>query len=325
PEYKRELARASMNLGNLLESGGRLPEAQSLLRRAIVLNSALMDKQPADVQVRLDLAKSRTNLGESFRDNGHPERSIAQYEKSRDLAAALVKQFPDSPRYREQLAGTVLDLALAYDAAGNPAAQSNYLESLKIDEALVHEFPDNANYKVAEGLCLMDLGAYVRESNRNDEAESYYLRALAVLKDVPTDQSLRQQAGLYSNLGDLRHDMKKPGAEEALLQSIAISEKLVARKPPARGDRTYLAIAQNNLGEALKDTNRTDEAGKYLDSAIAGFDSLARESPKAVDIQDYLGYSLETQAELMEKIGQPEKARKSIEAAVQHQQNAVTL
>jgi len=124
-----------MNLGNLLESEGRTAEAKTLLRRVIALNTEIMSKQ-VTIQVRLDLSKARTNLGESFRDHRHPERSIAAYEKSRSLASDLIKQFADSPHYRVELAGTLLNLALAYDSAGNVAAS----------EVLVRKFSDNVQY-----------------------------------------------------------------------------------------------------------------------------------------------------------------------------------
>jgi eukaryotic-like serine/threonine-protein kinase len=325
PEYKRELARASMNLGNLLEAEGRMAEAQALLRRSISLNTELISKQPDDVQVRLDLSKGHTNLGESYRDSGHPERSIAEYEKSRDLASVLIEQFPDSPRYREQLAGNLQNLALAYDAKGDATAEPTYAESLKMYEALVRKFPDNAQYKEGLARSLRNFGAYEAATNRLDRAESCYIRGLSVLKNLHTTESQRIQVGNYVNLGNLRNDAHRPGAEEPLRQAVAISEVLVARKPATREDRVSLAIAQNDLGETMRNSDRTEEAGRLYESAIAGFNTLASENPKAIDIQDYLGYTYESQAELLEKIGQPNKARQSIEAAVQHQQNAIKL
>jgi eukaryotic-like serine/threonine-protein kinase len=241
PEYRREMARASMNLANLLSEEGREAESETLLHRSIALNTDLMNKQPGDVQVRLDLSKARTNLGEAFRANGQAPRSIAEYEKSHALSVALVKQFPDSPRYREEEAGTLVDLGLAYDSAGDPRAEAVFKEALAMEEALVREYADSANYKTDLGNCVMNLGAYEAGAKRIDQAESLYLRGLEVLKDEYSAQALRNQAALYSNLGILRNDAHRPGAEEPLRRSIAISEELAARKPPARTDLVYLA------------------------------------------------------------------------------------
>ena len=108
-------------------------------------------------------------------------------------------------------------------------------------------------------------------------------------------------------------------------RSISICEELTARKSAARADRQTLAIAQNNLAEVLVAAGRVQEAGPLFAKSIAGLDRLAREFTKAVDTQNYLGYVFEQQAQLLAKIGELPRARQSIEAAVEHQRQAVKL
>jgi serine/threonine-protein kinase len=323
PEFRREVARASMNLGNLLEGEGRMAEAQPLLRRAISLNDDLASKQPGDVQVRLDLSKSHTNLGYLLQQSGHAEEAIPELERARNVGLALVKQFPDAPRYRQQLAGALEDLALAYDAAGKPAVEPTYLESIKISEKLVHEFPDNPNYRIDLAGCLRNLGAYVAGAHP-DQAESLYNRGLEALKGAHSTEALRERFTILNNLGEMRQNTGRPGAEEALRNALAIVQKLVARKPVLKTDLVYFAIVQNNLGDVAA-AGRTHEAEQLYAASIEGFTQLANENPKAVDLQTYLGSVYEGQAQLLEKIGQREKARRSIEASVTHEQQAVKL
>jgi serine/threonine-protein kinase len=324
PEFRRELARASMNLGNLLESEGRMAEAQTMLRRAISLNADLTSKQPGDVQVRLDLSKSRTNLGYLLQESGRVDQAIPELERARNLGLALVKQLPDAPRYRQQLAGSLEDLALAYDAAGKPAVEPTYLESIKISEKLVREFPDNAEYRIDLGRCLRNLGAYVAGAHP-DQAESFYNRGLEALKGAHSTEALRVQFGILNNLGEMRQNAGRPGAEEALRNALAIIQELVGRKPTAKTDLIYLAIVQNNLGDAAAAAGRTQEAEQFYATSIEGFTRLSSENPKAIDLQTYLGSVYEGQAQLWDKVGEREKARQSIEAAVAHEQQAVKL
>jgi eukaryotic-like serine/threonine-protein kinase len=324
PEYRREVARASMNLGNLLEGEGRMAEAQPMLRRAISLNSDLTSKQPGDVQVRLDLSKSRTNLGELLQENGQVDQAIPELERARDVGMSLVKQFPDAPRYREQLAGATGDLALAYEKAGKPAAEPTYLESLGMYEALVNQFPDNAQYKVGLGMELRNLGAYVAPAHP-DQAEAYYSRGLEVLKGANSTDALRVQLGMLNNLGEMRQNAGRPGAEEALSNALTVAQQLVAQKPTAKTDLIYLAIVQNNLGDVAAAAGHTQQAEQFYAAAIEGFTRLSNENPKAVDLQTYLGSVYDGQAQLWDKAGQLEKARQSIEASVVHEQEAVKL
>ncbi len=329
PEFRRELARACSNLGGLLAEQSRGSEAEPVLRRGITLNADLTSRQPADAQVRLDLAKCRNNLGYLMLENGRTEGAIAEMEQARGLSAALVKQFPDAPRYRYNLAGNLRNLARALEAAGKETAEARFQESLRISEQLAKEFPANIDYQIELGRCLNSLGANLAAANRVDQAESSYARGLAVLdfkdKAARTPVTLREQATMLSNLGELQRAAGRPGAEDSLRRSIAISEDLAARKPAARADRQMLAIAQNNLAEVLDAAGRTEDARRSLTTSIAGLDRLASENPKAVDTQNYLGYVYEQQAKLMVKIGQPVKAKESIEAAVAHQRQAVKL
>ena len=324
PEFRREVARASMNLGNLLEDEGRMGEAEPMLRRAIALNADLNSKQPGDVQVRLDLSKSRTNLGEMLQESGRIGQAIPELERARNVSMALVKQFPDSPRYRDQLAGAVDDLALAYDNAGRPEAEATYLESLRMSQELVREFPDNTDYRISLGLCARNLGAYVADKHP-DQAESYYNRGLEALKGAHSDAALREQVTILINLGVMRQNAGRPGADEAQRSAFSILQELVTRKPVKKTDLIYMAIVQNNMGDTAAAAGRAQEAEKLYATAIEGFTRLSNENPKDINLQTYLGSSYDGQAQFLQKTGQLEKARQSIEASVAHEQQAFQL
>ena len=299
PEFRRELARACTNLGGLMAEQSRLSEAEPILRRGIALNSELTAKEPADVQFRLDLARCQHNLGYVLQNKGQTDEAIEANVRARDLSQALAREFPDAPRYRHQLAGDLQSLGQALQSSGRAEAEATLQQALKIDEKLAAEYPANVEYQLELGRCLKTLGVLVASLNRGSEVEAFYTRALGVLdfkdKTTRTAESLREQAEVLSNLGEFRRAAGRPGAEESLRRSIAISEELAARKPAARADRQTLAVAQNNLAEVLDGAGRTEDAKQLFARSIAGLDALAAEVPRASDTQNYLGYVFEQQ------------------------------
>ena len=329
PEFRREVARACGNLGGLLSEQSRGSEAEPILRRGITLNRDLAALQPTDAQIRLDLARCRNNLGCLLLERGGADLAIAEFQQARELSAELVRQFPDAPRYRFNLAGDLRNLGRAYEAAGRNEAEASFRESLKISEPLTAKFPENVDYQIELNRCLNGLAGLLASAKRADEAEPLYLRALAAVdhKDQAraTPQLLREQADVLTNMGEFRREAKRPGAEESLRRAISISEQLTARKPATRADRQRLAIAQNNLAEVLENTGRSTEAGEHFVRAIDGFESLARDMPKAPDTRNYLGYVYEQQGKLLAKTNQAEKAKLALEQAVKHQRQAIKL
>ena len=63
PRHKRELARTVVNLANVLLDLGHPEEAEPMLVRAVEQSTAIVAANPRDVQVRLNLARSYTELG----------------------------------------------------------------------------------------------------------------------------------------------------------------------------------------------------------------------------------------------------------------------
>ena len=128
-------------------------------------------------------------------------------------------------------------------ALNKPQSETTFQESAAIYEKLVASYPDNFDYKIGQARCLRDQGTVVASSGHAPQAEAIYRKALALLdaKNVSaeTTESIRIQAGLLNNLGDLH----LPGAEKAFGDSIALLTRLVAHPSPANEDLHALASA----------------------------------------------------------------------------------
>ena len=187
---------------------------------------------------------------------------------ARSIAEKLVHEFPDKPRYREELAGTLTDVALALERIEPAKAEETHQTSLTFYEKLVAEHPGNIDYRIGEARCLYHLGRLMAASHRNDKADDMYRRALAVLDTrnagATSPECLRQRAIVLSNFGDLQVTLKRSDAEVTLLGAIGAFESLVAGPSPTRDDRQNLAIAHATLGNFLVELNRPEEAGPSL-------------------------------------------------------------
>ena len=324
PEHQRELARTLMNLGNVLSDQNHF-EARNQFCRALEVNSTIATKDPSDVQIQLDLSKCHNNLGDLVRQKGETQEALDLFRKARSIDETLVKISPDKPRYRESLAGTLVNLALVQEREEPAKVEETYRTAEAIYEKLIADHPANIDYRIGLARCLRNQGAVIAAGERLDQAEAVYRKGLAKL-NVPdaksrSIESHRLEAELLINLGELR----RPGAEQAYQQSIAISEKLMASTSSASKERHNLAIAQNNLGDHLIAANRLLEARGFLEKSAANFEQLITEAPKSIERQSHFGVVLATQGKWFDLSGQPAQAKAALENAIDHQRQAARL
>ncbi len=324
PEHGRELARTLSNLGNVL-ARNRDAGAEGVLQRAVDLNGPLTIKHPEDVQIRFDLAKDYQCLGDLQFEQGKFDLALESIRESRSRSEALVKEFPDKPRYSEALATNLADLGRVLHALNNPQSEVSFQESAAIYEKLVAAHPDNFDFKIGQAQCLSDQGTVIASLGHAQKAEAIYRKALALFDaktaKAQTTESIRIQAGLLNNLGDLH----LPGAEKAFGDSIALSTRLLAHPSPANKDLHNLAIAQNNLADLLVTEKRLADAEPLFAQSVANFEKLVASAPKAIDFQSHFGIVLALQGKVLAQTGKTAEGRAALESAVDHQRQAVDL
>ena len=318
-----------MNLGNVLSDQGRRDEAEPALIRSVDLNRTIAAANPRDVQIRLDLSKGYNNLGELERQKGEVRQALKSFLEARSITEKLVSVLPDKPRYREALAGTLTNLALAQEWVEPDKAAQTYQKSISIFEKLITDYPANVGYRIGMANCLANFGPLMARLKQEEKAEALYAQALAVLvtKNAmePTAELLRQRIVVLNNLGEFLLSMKRPQAEKTLREAIGALEKMAARETPTRYDRRILASVQANLGELMIQLARYRDAEPYLASAKAGFESLAADEPRSIVPQNCLGIVMEMEARLLRQTSKPEQAKIALKGAIAHQRTAVEL
>jgi tetratricopeptide (TPR) repeat protein len=284
---------------------------------------------PEDREIDFDLGNCYQNLGYLLLKRGHAEEALAALVQAERTNRSLVQKLPKVPRCRRNLALVLRWRGEALEALERSGVLDTYREGVTILEKLAAEFPANVRYQLDLARCLNKLGAQMAQGNRGDEAERLYQKALAALssKDVH-DWPLecrREKAMTLGNQGDFRQGAGRADAEEPLRSSVQLARELAAGKTPARQDRQYLAIARNNLGEALRDRGRNAEACQQFEESVAGLEALVTENSAAVEDRYYLGYIYEQQAKLLVKMDKLAEAKLAFEKAVARQKEAVKL
>jgi eukaryotic-like serine/threonine-protein kinase len=329
PEHSRVLARTLMNLGNLMSDLDHGDEAGRALRRAVEVNRVIAARDPQDVQIQLDLAKCHTNLAEVLRKGGNFEQAVASYRSSCAIGEKLVKEHPNQPRYREQLAGNLGDLALALSAVEPTKGEESFRTAIEMYEKLVADHKENFDYRLGLARCFLNFGPILANAKHTDQAEAVYGKALALVEshDARTEMAevLKLKTGAQINLGSLRSDQNRPDAEEPLLRAMASAERLIAKNLSSNEGEHYRAIAQLDLGDLYLKQKRLPSAEKLLTSAVANFEKLAAKAPNLIDFQSNFGVALATQAKWLDAAGKPADARTVLANAINHQRSAMRL
>lgn len=194
------------------------------------------------------------------------------------------------------------------------------LEALEIIHAAVRRFPDDRSLKLTEAITLSEIGRY---------SESIDLLT-AMIKGRPDDGT--EDAGVYLLMSSVHLQNNKlkeaedaarkavrlnPDDVEAQIQLSSVLEKLGKNEAAEKGLRELLrthpdnATALNNLGYFLLErSTNSQEALKLIEQAVAI-------DPVNGSFLDSLGWA-------HYKLGNPDKARESLEKAIIYSRRSVT-
>ena len=159
------------------------------------------------------------------RNGGGPAGPAIVWKPRPPISQQLVADFPDKPRYLEELAGTLTNLAAAQAAVDVPEAERTYQTSVSMFEKLVAGHPDNAEYRIGLARCLRSLAPSWQPRSKVKNPKPFTTGHLAVL--IPTLRLSRRRRFasavlVLNNFGDLEIQLKRPEAEKTLGDAIGI-------------------------------------------------------------------------------------------------------
>jgi tetratricopeptide (TPR) repeat protein len=285
------LAEAHNNLGNALRSLGREEEAIASFEKALAVNpnfaeahnnlgnalaglrlhaEAIAHYQRA-AAIKPELAEAYFNCGIALAALQQPEQAIAQYEKTialtpdhADACTGIGQALARLGRYAEAIAKFEQALALKPNSAEAHNSLGNVQATLSRYAKAADHYRRAIEIRPSYGEAHNNLGNVLVQLSRHEDAVAHYRKALEL---SPIEYET------LNSLGGALMKLNRP--EEALVSfqnaNAAIEHRADAvphyRSAPAL--KADLAAASCNLGRALLQLDRVDEAIACFDRALA--------------------------------------------------------
>ena len=314
------LAKARNSLGLVLRDAGRPAESESQTALEVALNRRLAEDYPVRPEYRRTLARGLMNLGIIYRESNRLKEADAAYSEALKINEKLAAESPEVRKFPRDQARCLNNLA-ELRATRKEESEALYREALKIDRALVAEAPDVPENRIAEAGVLQNLGTWLYNNKRAEEAVETATKAVIIFEELaaadPDDPARRR--GLARSLGTLGNAYHGLGqhaeADEAYRRAENAYDLLVSRPGATSTDRLALAACLSNRGN-----NQTEGqiagAGDSLRRSLALLDALGKEGPPSPDLRFRRGAAQDNYAEWLASAGRPGDAELAFQAAV---------
>jgi serine/threonine-protein kinase len=211
PAARWQAARASNNLGNLLESKGQHHESEKTLKHARDALDRLTAEFPRILQYRRELASIFNNLGRVGRDTRQMDLAIEAYRQAADQLKEMAQGNPQVPDYQEELDIALVQLGLLQAEANKAAGEETLARVLADQEKLIAAYPAVPDYRNALGRSLREYANLLRARGEASRAAD-----LAEKAEARVREALK---------GDSGNRVYAKNLTEALTLQILIAEK----------------------------------------------------------------------------------------------------
>jgi serine/threonine-protein kinase len=282
--YRKQLADTINARGFIHYRKGRQDEALRAFRAFQELCQALLEEYgsgPRPAELLSSLGRSYFNVG-TIQYQQDPKRALESFEKSVQYRTALVDRHPSVNDYRDNLAMSLMEIAiLRRDAGRVEPAFAAVNKAIEILEQLVASQPKKPRYRAELGRGLSIL-AYLRDEARDYSGTLELLKKARLheeqaVADVPeSDRYKVYLAGILPNLGDQylrlgRVDEGLPCFREA----VAVRRRILDHALKDR-DRILAVVDQLALlGTVERHAGHPVEAERAYAEAVAVLEPLA--------------------------------------------------
>jgi tetratricopeptide (TPR) repeat protein/tRNA A-37 threonylcarbamoyl transferase component Bud32 len=262
---RKALAAAYFQLGELTDKIGTKPDALAIHRKALAVRRELAAAEGADVETRLDVARSLRAEGILLYYTGDPAGALRAWEEQRDIATALEAEAA-TDAVRSVLARSHNTIGVFLMETGKPEeALQKFQQALAVQQKLADANPTVPGYQSELALSHNNIGTVLVRTGKPEEALTEWRKALAVnqkLADAhPTAAEYQSAlAGTHNNIGDLLSQTGDPaGALQAHQKVLAIRQKLADAHSAVADYQSDLAASHSSIGYLLSQAR--DRAG----------------------------------------------------------------
>jgi tetratricopeptide (TPR) repeat protein len=335
---RHEVGQAYRRVGEINQMLGYHAEAEAAYRRALEVQSQLVEESSGDPEHRRQLAKSHFHLGNLYQTTDRVAEAEAAHKEAWNLVKQLAQEYPDTPDYQQDLAASYNALGSLYGKTGRQIERRTaYSQALNLLDQLVRAYPLVRGYQEDLATSYNRLGGVWINEHRPNEAKSAILQALDIWEKLthahPANTDYQDKlASSHYQLGML-YSTSQPGilfpisqreeAVAAFKEAIAIREKLAREHPAVPRYREYLASNDDLLGHLYITLNQTDQAEAAYNQARENREKLVHDYPSIPRYQSDLAASLLQLANVYREMKRPDQAEANYLKALDLQEKLV--
>jgi tetratricopeptide (TPR) repeat protein len=318
---RQALAAAYFQLGELTDKIGDRKEALAVHRQALELRRKLAAAEGADVETRLDVARSLGSVGVVLNWTGDTAGALAAHADQRDLAERLEAEHPtDTVRF--VLAQCHLDIGkVHYDNGQLGQALPALRKALAIAQQLADANPGSTEFQSFLAKAHLKIGAVLRQTGQPEETLQALQKALAIWQKLAAaDRAATEfqywEARAHGNIAYLLLDTGRPGeALKEQRQALALLEKVAGANPAVNEFQHILVAAHEMIGVAQLQAGKPQEALEAHRKELAICRKLVADNPTVTEFQVDLAEAHNRIGWCLLNMGQPlEGAAESHEA-----------
>jgi serine/threonine-protein kinase len=330
--FRCELARTWHRLAILQEEAGQLEEALAGYERASQIRANLAAAYPAVPEFLRESAETLDNLGDVHKERDHPDEALRSYQRSREIWERLIASDSSDVRFRGDMAICLNKMGQLYSETSRPAdALVCYERARELLDTLTREDPADTLFQLTLAENRYQASELIRESARRAEALRLCEEARVVLETLvqkdPADVRFRDSlADCLARTARLDGEAGQwDKALSVAAEVLRLRTALTADAPRRRQFQKKLARAWFDRAILQRDAGRKDPALVDLEQARDTWERLLATNGKDPAAQSALGVTLQHLGALLEEKGDHRKALAAAQAAIEHQEKALSL
>jgi len=308
---RRALGSGYFQLATLTAKIGSIPEARVVHRKALAVRRELAAAAGADVEARLDVARSLWAEGRLLERMGDLPGARAAFEEMRELAERLTAEGPANA-VRAVLAQSHHNLGLLLERTGKRAeALAAYEKALTIRQKLADANPAVTDFQSDLAWTHENIGIQLQWTGKPKEVLAAWAKALAIRQKLadayPAVTRFQSELAVSQDIIgiDLSQTGKPAEGLAACAQARAIRQKLADAYPALTLFQTDLAQSYGGNGWLLERMGKNAEALELHQKALAISQKLADANPAVIEFQTGLASIHISIGSLLVKTGKP--------------------
>jgi tetratricopeptide (TPR) repeat protein len=251
--YKKGIAGALRNEGNIYCNQGDYTKAMESLNKALEINKQINDRK--------GIAANLSNLAYVYWSESDYPHALEFYKNAKTISEEI--------GYKGGVAKILSNVGLIYYELGNyPLALENELKALGINKEI-----DSKENMVNN---MGNIGLVYQAQGSNKQALEYYQQALVIEEEIEDKKGISAD---YCNMGNIyTNELNYSKALECFLKSLNISTEI--------GDKYGIAIANANIGSNNASRGNYAIALEYYNKGMAMNRQIGNVRSTAIDMVD---------------------------------------